>query len=79
MTSNPALKLDPVTDPKFDALTLRAVVIGLVMVLAVNFWISTTEYLIHASRMQLSFFPLALFATLTSRIFPICWRRFSII
>ena len=48
--------------PQTDAVTLRAVAIGLLLVLVVNFWISTTEYVIHASRMQLSFFPLALFA-----------------
>ncbi|MBB29217.1 MAG: hypothetical protein CME25_09990 [Gemmatimonadetes bacterium] len=83
MTSNPALKLDPVTDPKFDALTLRAVVIGLVMVLAVNFWISTTEYLIHASRMQLSFFPLALFAVfllivITNGLIRLNWPRHAL-
>ena len=49
--------------PQSDAVTLRAVAIGLLLVLVVNFWISITEYVIHASRMQLSFFPLALFAT----------------
>ena len=43
-------------------ITFRAIVLGLLLALGVNFWISTSEYVIHASRMQLSHFPLALFA-----------------
>jgi hypothetical protein len=45
-----------------DAVTPRAIILGLVFVLAVNLWISTSEYTVHASRMQLSYFPLALLA-----------------
>ncbi|MDA0745728.1 MAG: hypothetical protein O2954_04370 [bacterium] len=59
-----AVNSDPVSQPESqaDAVTLRAILIGLLMVLGVNIWISTTEYVIHASRMQISHFPLALFA-----------------
>ncbi len=58
--------LTPRTDtqrrPETGAVTLRAVTLGLTMVLGVNFWITTSEYVIHASRMQLAHLPLALFA-----------------
>jgi hypothetical protein len=60
---------NPTTVPPLDlsdgdrgAVTSRSIAIGLVTVLIINLWISTTEYVIHASRMQLSFFPLALFS-----------------
>ncbi len=52
----------PASSPGRAAVTLRAIAIGLLSVIGINLWISTTEYVIHASRMQLSFFPLALFA-----------------
>lgn len=48
--------------PETGAVTPRAVVLGLIVALGINFWISTSEYVIHASRMQLAHFPFALFA-----------------
>ena len=47
-----------------SAVTYRALVLGLVLALAVNVWISISEYVIHASRMQLAHFPFAVFAAL---------------
>ncbi len=42
--------------------TWRSVVVGLVLALIDNLWITTSEYVFHASRMQLSHFPLSLLA-----------------
>ncbi len=43
------------------ALSLRAVVLGLVVAALVNVWIAWSEHILHSSRMNLSHFPLALF------------------
>ena len=45
-----------------NAVTWRAIALGMIMVLGVNTWISVSEYVVHASRMQLSHLPLALLA-----------------
>ena len=42
--------------------TLRAVLLGLFVAVAVNAWITLTEYVVHASRMNLAHFPVALVA-----------------
>jgi len=44
-------------------LTVRAVVLGVLIVAIVNVWVAYSEYVIHASRMNLSHFPLALFVS----------------
>ena len=40
----------------------RAVVLGLAVTVVVNYWITYSEYISHSSRMNISQFPLALFA-----------------
>ena len=42
---------------------LRGFVAGTLLVVWVNFWITYAEYVVHASRMNLSHFPVALFAS----------------
>ena len=42
--------------------TFRALMLGAVVALAVNAWITLTEYVVHASRMNLAHFPVALVA-----------------
>jgi len=42
--------------------TPRAVLLGLTVTVAVNYWITYSEYISHSSRMNVSQFPLALFA-----------------
>jgi len=42
---------------------LRGFVAGSLLVLWINFWITYAEYVVHASRMNLSHFPVALFAS----------------
>jgi len=42
--------------------TARAVLLGLTVTVAVNYWITYSEYISHSSRMNVSQFPLALFA-----------------
>ena len=42
--------------------TARAVLLGLTVTVVVNYWITYSEYLSHSSRMNISQFPLALFA-----------------
>ena len=54
----------PDAEPDGGAVTTRAVVLGLVTALGINLWISVSEYVIHASRMQLAHFPFALFAAI---------------
>ncbi|MSS73863.1 MAG: hypothetical protein EXS64_20610 [Candidatus Latescibacteria bacterium] len=41
--------------------TLRAVGVGLGVIALVNVWVAWSEYIVHASRMNLSHFPLAFF------------------
>ena len=48
--------------PGHRIVTARAVVVGLAVTVAVNYWITYSEYLSHSSRMNISQFPLALFA-----------------
>jgi len=49
--------------PKTRAVTIRSVLAGLLTAAWVNFWVSYSEYLIHSSRLNISQFPMALFAT----------------
>jgi hypothetical protein len=44
------------------AVTVRSVLFGLAVAVIVNIWITEAEYVIHASRMNLSHFPVALLA-----------------
>ena len=55
------------TPPRYSTnsakiVTLRACAAGLAMAAVVNVWITYSEYIVHASRMNISQFPLALFA-----------------
>ncbi|OGG52098.1 MAG: hypothetical protein A3F84_19805 [Candidatus Handelsmanbacteria bacterium RIFCSPLOWO2_12_FULL_64_10] len=49
--------------------TFRAIGLGLAMVLAINVWISTSDYLIHSSSLQLSHFPIGLLAVFLVALF----------
>lgn len=62
MAATPAVQTATVSRSESGAVTPRAIVLGLVMALGVNLWISISEYAYQASRMQLSHFPFALFA-----------------
>lgn len=53
------------------ALTLRAVLLGIAIVALVNVWVAYSEYVIHASRMNLSHFPLALFVSFLVVVIPV--------
>lgn len=46
-----------------QGIRFRGLVAGSLLVLWVNFWITYAEYVVHASRMNLSHFPVALFAS----------------
>ncbi len=51
----------PEPSPQRRGLTLRAVAIGLLLIVLVNVWVAWSEYIVHASRMNLSHFPLAFY------------------
>ncbi|MDA0745727.1 MAG: hypothetical protein O2954_04365, partial [bacterium] len=57
-----ATKPHPSPAPQSSVVTFRAIALGLLLVLGINAWITFSEYIVHASRMQLSFFPVALLA-----------------
>ncbi len=63
--------------PIRTGVTVRAVAFGLVLGLLVNTMITTAEYGYHASRMNLSHFPVALFALYTIGIFFAKALRFT--
>lgn len=44
-----------------EGVTSRGILAGVILVLWINFWITYAEYVVHASRMNLSHFPVALF------------------
>ncbi|HAA74157.1 TPA: hypothetical protein DCE37_03430, partial [Candidatus Latescibacteria bacterium] len=44
-----------------DRATLNGLLVGSVFVAWINFWISYAEYIVHASRMNISHYPVALF------------------
>lgn len=52
-------------------LTVRSVVLGLAIISLVNVWIAYSEYIVHASRMNLSHFPLALFVIFLITVVPV--------
>ena len=53
------------------ALSVRAVMLGLVVAVLVNIWIACSEHLLGSSRMNLSHFPLALFVTFLVLVIPL--------
>ncbi len=57
--------------PRHRALSARAVILGLVIAALVNIWIAWSEHLLHASRMNLSHFPLALFVAFLVLTIPL--------
>ena len=54
--------------PATRIVTLRAFLVGLLVTVVVNYWITYSEYIVHASRMNLSQFPLALFAVFVALV-----------
>ncbi|MBI2951174.1 hypothetical protein HYY27_03725, partial [bacterium] len=42
--------------------TWRSIGVGLFLALLDNLWVTTSEYVFHSSRMQLSHFPISLLA-----------------
>ena len=57
--------------PGGKALSVRAVVLGLVVIASVNVWIACSEHLLGSSRMNLSHLPLALFVTFLVLTIPL--------
>ncbi len=57
---DPAANLPTEEDDAPRGLTVRAVALGIAIICGVNVWIAYSEYVVHASRMNLSHFPLAL-------------------
>ena len=49
--------------PPHRGLSARAVALGVFIVALVNIWVAYSEYVVHASRMNLSHFPLSLFVS----------------
>lgn len=47
--------------PAHDRASLKGVAVGCLFVAWINFWISYAEYVVHASRMNISHYPVALF------------------
>jgi hypothetical protein len=56
-------QVDVIQDAEPSGVGPRGIVAGVVLVLWINFWITYAEYVVHASRMNLSHFPVALFAS----------------
>ena len=54
-------------------LTPRSVVLGVLVISGVNVWIAYSEYIVHASRMNLSHFPLALLVAFLITVVPLNW------
>jgi len=52
-------------------LTVRSFLLGLVIISFVNIWIAYSEYIVHASRMNLSHFPLAMFVVFLVTVVPV--------
>ena len=46
-----------------EGITLRALCVGLAVVLWIVFWNTHSEYIAHTSRMNISHFPMVLFCT----------------
>ena len=45
---------------ELQGVTWRSVAVGSILALLDNLWVTTSEYVFHASRMQLSHFPISL-------------------
>ncbi|MEW6360097.1 MAG: DUF6785 family protein [Planctomycetota bacterium] len=52
-------------------LTVRSFILGLIIISFVNIWVAYSEYIVHASRMNLSHFPLALFVVFLVTVAPV--------
>ena len=61
--------MEPIHESR--GLTIRSVLLGLVIISSVNIWIAYSEYIVHASRMNLSHFPLALFVVFLLTVIPV--------
>ena len=60
-----------------SGVTLRALLLGLAMAVLVNVWITYAEYVVHASRMNLSHFPVALLGVYLIVVVLARWARFQ--
>ena len=58
----------PATDESREmrCVTARSVAVGLLVVAAINYWVAYAEYVVRASRMNVSHFPMALFIVLAA-------------
>jgi len=63
-TDSPAVASD-------RGLTTRSVILGIIVIAVVNIWIAGSEYIVHASRMNLSHYPLALFVAFLVTVVPL--------
>ena len=61
-----------------SAVTVKAVLVGLVVVVAINIWATHTEMYVRGSRLTLAHFPLALFAALLGQLMLNRWLRLSV-
>ena len=74
MAIEPALsQMRPEPSARERGLTARSVVLGVLIICAVNVWIAYSEYIVHASRMNLSHFPLALLVAFLITLVPLNW------
>ncbi|MBM4083700.1 MAG: hypothetical protein FJ272_02835 [Planctomycetes bacterium] len=70
LPTKPPGRKDRATAPE-RGLTVRAVALGVVIVALVNIIVAYSEYVIHASRMNLSHFPLILFVAFLLVVIPV--------
>ncbi|MBM4046497.1 MAG: hypothetical protein FJ279_15410 [Planctomycetes bacterium] len=67
-SSTPSPHHSTTPSPHHPIVTARSFLTGLAVAAVVNYWVTYAEYIAHASRMNLSQFPLALFATFTALV-----------
>ena len=60
-TPAPQYRSESLSEYLTSGVSLRAVVLGLALVVLINLWIPYSEYIVRASRMNLSHFPVAVF------------------
>ena len=60
-TPAPQYRSESLSEYMTNGVSLRAVVLGLALVVLINLWIPYSEYIVRASRMNLSHFPVAVF------------------
>ena len=60
-TPAPQYRSEYLSKPNTSGVSLRAIVLGLALVVLINLWMPYSEYIVRASRMNLSHFPVAVF------------------